>query len=37
VTYGYGYMSVSEVPQLNANQVNTVSAALTFLGRVMSY
>lgn len=35
--YGYGYMNVSEFPQLNNNQVNTVQAALTFLGRTMSY
>lgn len=37
VQYGYGYMSVSEFPKLNNNQVNTVDAALTFLGRTMSY
>lgn len=37
VTYGYGYMSVSEVPSLNVNQANTVTAALTLLGRSMSY
>lgn len=37
VTYGYGYMSVSEVPKLNNGQVNTVDAALTFLGRTISY
>lgn len=37
VMYGYGYMSVSEAPQLNRNQVNQVQAALTFLGRPMSY
>lgn len=37
VTYGYGYMSVSEMPKLNVNQVNTVDAALTILGRSMSY
>lgn len=36
-TYGYGYMSVSEFPKLNNNQVNTVDAALTFLGRSISY
>lgn len=35
--YGYGYMSVSEVPSLNANQANKVSAAITFLGRSISY
>lgn len=37
VTYGYGYMSVSEAPKLNVNQVNTVDAALTILGRSISY
>jgi hypothetical protein len=37
VTYGYGYMSVSEAPQLNVNQANQVAAALTLLGRSISY
>ena len=37
VTYGYGYMSASEMPKLNNNQVNTVDAALTILGRSISY
>lgn len=37
VTYGYGYMSVSEMPKLNNNQVNTVDAAITVLGRSISY
>ncbi len=37
VTYGYGYMSVSETPKLNVNQANTVDAALTILGRTVSY
>lgn len=37
VGYGYGYMSVSEAPQLNRNQANQVSAAITLLGRFMSY
>ena len=36
-TYGYGYMSVSEYPKLNNNQVNTVDAAITVLGRSISY
>jgi hypothetical protein len=36
-TYGYGYMSVSEAPALNVNQANQVSAALTLLGRSISY
>jgi hypothetical protein len=37
VTYGYGYMNVSETPKLNVNQANTVDAALTVLGRTISY
>ena len=37
VTYGYGYLSVSEMPKLNSNQVNTVDAALTVIGRSISY
>lgn len=37
VTYGYGYLSVSEMPALNSNQVNTVQAAMTVLGRSISY
>lgn len=37
VTYGYGYLSVSEMPKLNSNQVNTVDAAMTVLGRSVSY
>ncbi len=35
--YGYGYMAVSEVPSLNVNQANQVTAALTMLGRTISY
>jgi hypothetical protein len=35
--YGYGHISVSEVPQLNKGQVNQVSAAFTLLGRPISY
>jgi hypothetical protein len=35
--YGYGYLSVSEMPSLNVNQVNTVQAALSLLGRPVSY
>jgi len=37
VTYGYGYMNVSEMPKLNVNSVNTVDAALTIIGRSISY
>ena len=37
VTYGYGYMATSEAPALNVNQANTVTVALTLLGRAMSY
>lgn len=37
VTYGYGYLSVSEMPKLNNNQVNTVDCAMSILGRSMSY
>lgn len=36
-TYGYGYLSVSEFPKLNNNQVNTVDAAVTIIGRSISY
>lgn len=37
VTYGYGYLNVSELPKLNSSQVNTVDAALTVIGRSVSY
>jgi hypothetical protein len=37
LTYGYGYLSVSEMPKLNSNQVNTVDCAMTILGRSISY
>lgn len=36
-TYAYGYMAVNESPQMNANQVNQVSATFAFLGRQISY
>ncbi len=36
-SYGYGYMTVSETPSLNVNQVNQVQAAFSFLGRSISY
>lgn len=35
--YGFGYMACSEMPSLNANQVNSVTVALSFLGRPISY
>lgn len=35
--YGYGYLSVSELPSMNKQQANQVNAALTMLGRPMSY
>ena len=37
VTYGYGYMNVSELPKLNSGNVNTVDAAMTVIGRSLSY
>lgn len=37
VTYGYGYLNVSEMPKLNSNQVNTVDAAMTVIGRSLTY
>lgn len=37
VTYGYGYMAVSEMPALNVNQANQVTAAISLLGRAVSY
>ncbi|MBP0589279.1 hypothetical protein J8I87_06015 [Paraburkholderia sp. LEh10] len=36
-SYGYGYMSVSEMPSLNVNQANQVTASLSLLGRSISY
>lgn len=35
--YGYGYMSVSEIPQMQSGQVNQVNCAISFLGRLISY
>lgn len=35
--YGYGYMNVSEAPQLQANQANQVRASIAFLGRFITY
>jgi hypothetical protein len=37
VMYGYGYMTVSEAPQLNRNQVNQVQAAIAFNRPPISY
>lgn len=37
VTYGFGYMIVSELPSLNVNQANQVTCALTLSGRAISY
>ncbi|MEM5384139.1 phage tail tube protein [Paraburkholderia phymatum] len=36
-SYGYGYMSVSEMPSLNVNQANQVTASFSLLGRSISY
>lgn len=36
-SYGYGYMNVSEVPQLNKGQANSVNASFAFIGRTISY
>jgi len=35
--YGYGYMSISEAPTMARNQANQVNAAVTMLGRFVSY
>lgn len=35
--YGFGYMSVSEVPSRSANQVNSVTVAISYLGRTITY
>ena len=37
VAYGYGYMSISEAPTMQRNQANQVNAAITMLGRFVSY
>jgi len=36
-SYGYGYMAVSEMPSLNVNQANQVTASFSLLGRSISY
>jgi hypothetical protein len=37
VTYGYGYINVSESPNLSTGQANQVNASFTLLGRSISY
>ncbi len=37
VTYGYGYMSCSEMPKLNNGQPNSVTVVFSMQGRVISY
>lgn len=37
VGYAYGYLSVSEMPSMTRNQVNSVNAAISFLGRFITY
>lgn len=37
VTYGYGYINVAETPAISSGQVNQVQAAITILGRTISY
>lgn len=37
VTYGYGYLACSEVPQATSGQVNQVTAVMALLGRPISY
>lgn len=36
-SYGYGYLSVNEMPKLSAQQVNQVTATFSLLGRSISY
>lgn len=36
-TYGYGYITVSEVPKMQSGQVNQVDVGISMLGRVISY
>lgn len=36
-SYGYGYLSVSEVPSMQTGQVNQVQCAISMLGRLISY
>ncbi len=37
LSYGYGYMSVGEVPSLNNNQPNSVVAVFSLLNRAVGY
>lgn len=37
VSYGYGYLSVEEMPKLSTSQVNQVTATFSLLGRSVSY
>ncbi|PVX86479.1 phage tail tube protein [Paraburkholderia unamae] len=36
-SYGYGYLSVNEMPKLSSQQVNQVTATFSLLGRSISY
>ncbi|AGW94599.1 hypothetical protein N234_31625 [Ralstonia pickettii DTP0602] len=36
-SYGYGFLAVSEMPSLNVNQANQVTASFSLLGRSISY
>jgi hypothetical protein len=35
--YGYGYMSMSEIPSMTQNQPNQVALAMSLIGRLISY
>lgn len=35
--YGFGYVALNEMPQLNKGQVNTVTASLSLTGRFIRY
>lgn len=37
VGYGFGYMAVGEMPNITRNQANQVQAAITLLGRFITY
>ncbi len=36
-SYGYGYVAVSEMPNMASGQVNKVKCDITFIGRFISY